>query len=241
MSTGKLLLLLFLIMLLLSSCNPLKVEAIPSPVVTQRPLPASIGTSEESVVLTEQAKASAVKTEGALTRAAQPTFPPLPMLTPTSEYLATLTPIPNSTPAEVGAFFAVPSDMLGPQYEIEDACYFDTQSGWERYEIYTGAIAGSGDEYSSQGVAVVRKFQAVEQDGKTHVELVDSKAILSPFKSGPLRLALRESCDDWLLLRTPLNFRWILYPVSGALDLDNHSVPLARLEINGKGREACLR
>jgi hypothetical protein len=218
-----------------SSCNPQETEAIQYPVFTQPSPATSAEISEESMIATEQARASTVQAAAALTSAAQPTISPPPTLTPTSENLATLTPIPNSTPAEFGAFFPVSSDVLGPKYKIENACYFDTQSGWERYEIYTGALAGSGDEYTSQGVAVVRKFRAVEQAGKTNVELVDSKEYLTPLKSGPLRLTAWGSCDsEGTLLRTPLNFGWFLYPASGSLDPYNHSVPLARLEIDGR-------
>lgn len=234
MRTLGLLLSLLMIAIIFSSCNPLVTEAIPSPVSTHQPSATSTVISEESIIATEQSRASTVKTASALTSAAQPTFTPPPTITPTSEYLATLTPIPNSTPGEVGAFFNVSSGVLGQEYEIESACYFDTQSGWERYEIYTGALAGSGDEFTSQGVAIVRTFQAVEQDGKAQVELVDSKMSLTPEKAGPLRLAVWGSCEKWLLLRTPLNFGWILYPESGALDPDKYSVPLARLEIDGK-------
>jgi hypothetical protein len=221
--------------LFFSTCNPQQIEVIPAPLTTQQPPAISTEISEESILATEQARASTVQAAGALTRAAQPTFPPPPTLTPTSEYLATLTPISNSTPAEVGAFFNASPDVLGTKYAIENACYFDTQSGWERYEVYTGSLAGSGDEYTSQGVAIVRKFQAVEQGGKTNVELVDSNEYLTSHTAGPLRLDAWGNCgDDWIYLRTPLNFGWILDPVNGAFFLDKYSVPVARLEIDGR-------
>jgi hypothetical protein len=178
--------------------------------------------------------AAAVKTEFALTLAAQPTFTPMPTLTPIRADLPTLTPIAKSTPARAGSFFAVSSDVLGPSYEIENACYFDTQSGWERYEIYAGAIAGSGDQYSAQGVVVIRIFRAVEKDGNSVIELVDTRELLTFDKEGPVRLSSYDegNChDDWMVLRTPLDFMWLLNPANGEFFQDFHRPPLARIEI----------
>ncbi|RPJ27781.1 MAG: hypothetical protein EHM33_06770 [Chloroflexi bacterium] len=188
--------------------------------------------SEESLITTEQAMAAAVKTADALTRAAQPTFTPVPTFTPISSNLPTLTPIPNGTPAAVGVHFDVPSDVLGAQYEIESACYFDTQSGWERHEIYAGSIAGSGDEYSAQGVVVVRTLRVVEQDGKPKVELADTQEYLTLEKRGPLRLSMWDACsEDSMLLTTPLNFGWFLNLRGGDFYPYDGIVPLARLSV----------
>jgi hypothetical protein len=228
--------LLFLIALpfLISSCSPSKAETILSSVPTPSRLPMSTETSEEAMIATEQAMAAIVKTEFALTMVAQPTFTPMPTFTPIPADLPTLTPISNSTPARAGAFFAVSSDVLGPRYEIENACYFDTQAGWERYEIYAGAIAGSGDEYSAQGVVVIRIFRAVEKDGNPVIELVDTQELLTLGKVGPLRLSSYDegNChDDWMSLRTPLDFMWIMNPASGEFFQDVHRPPLARIEV----------
>jgi len=191
--------------------------------------------SEESIVAIEQARAAAVHTEFALTMDAHPTFTPAPTLTAALAYLPTVTPIPDSTPAPVGAHFNVPPDILGSRYEIESACYFDTQSGWERHEIYVGSIAGSGDEYSAQGVVVVRTLRVVEQDGKPDVELADTKEYVTLEKRGPLRLSMWDACsDDWMLLTTPLNFGWFLNLRGGDFYPYDGIVPLARLSVGEK-------
>ncbi len=222
-------------MFFFSSCSPFQVETVPSPVPIEQPSFTSTEISEESLLATEQAMAGMVKTEVALTMAARPTFAPMPTLTSTLANLPTLTPIPNSTPVANGAYFDVSPDVLGPRYEIEDACYFDIQSGWERYEIYAGAIAESGDEYSAQGVAVVRILRVTEQLDQPYVELVDTKEYLTERKEGPLRLPSWGDCpNDWILLRTPLKFGWILSPISGEFYVDRHSIPLARMESAGK-------
>jgi hypothetical protein len=176
-----------------------------------------------------------VKTDAALTFAAQPTITPESTYTPTLAHLPTLTPIPNSTPVAKGAYFDVSPNVLGPRYEIENACYFDTQSGWERYEIYAGAIADSGGEYSAQGVAVVRVLRVTEQLGQPYVELTDTKEYLTERKEGPLRLPDWGDCPiDWIHLSTPLKFGWILSPTSGEFYVNRHSIPLARMESAGK-------
>jgi hypothetical protein len=123
--------------------------------------------------------------------------------------------------------------VLGSQYEIQNACYFDTQSGWERYEIYAGAVAGSGDDYSAQGVAVVRILRMVERDGEPFVELADTREYLTLSKEGPLHVPSYSGgdChDDWMSLSTPLGFRWIMNPISGEFFQDFHSPPLARMD-----------
>jgi hypothetical protein len=220
---------LFVAVTILSACYPVNVKLTPSAVSTQQPVTTITQISEEALIGTEQAMAMTVQAEGALTRAAQPTQ------TSILAHLPTLTPIPNSTPAQKGAFFDVSPDILGSRYEIENACYFDTQSGWERYEIYAGAIAGSGDEYSAQGVAVVRVLRVVEKDGKPNVELAETKEYLTVQKEGPLHLPLWDECpNDWMHLRTPLNFGWVLHPGYGDFYEDRHSIPLARIESGGK-------
>ncbi len=233
---------LVMVSLLLLSCSPSVAQSTSTPVSVQQPLSTSTEISEESSIITEQAMAAAVKTEGALTRAALPTFTPWPTLTPTTANLPTLTPIPNSTPAGKGAYFPVSSDVLGSHYEIENACYFDSQSGWERYEIYAGAVAGSGDEYSAQGVVIVLVFRMVDRDGEPAVELADTKEYLTLSKEGPLRLPAWENCgDDWMLLTTPLNFRWFLHPSSEEFYQYYGIVPLARLEVAEKTQSAELQ
>lgn len=220
---------LIVILLFVSSCGALKTEVLPSPIPTED---LSTETSEESLIATEQFMAGMVKTQAALTFAAQPTFTPMPTHTSTLANLPTLTPIANTTPAQVGAFFEVAPDVLGSQYEIENSCYFDTQSGWERYEIYAGAVAGSGTEYSAQGAVVIRHFRVVEQDGKAQVELVDTKELLTLRKLGPLRLPTFGNCGgDWILLRTPLNFGWFLEPGGAEFYQYEGIVPFARLQV----------
>jgi hypothetical protein len=224
----------FLIMMsmLLSSCNSLKTESISSATPAQPLLSASAEVSEESMIVTEQAMARTVQAEVALTIAAQPTFTDQPTFTPILAHLATLTPIANSTPAQVGAFFDVPSNVLGPGYQIENACYFDTQAGRERYEIYAGSIAGSGDAYSAQGTVVIRIFRIVEKDGTSYVELADTKEQLTLEKRGPLRLSSFGNCSDsWMMLTTPLNFGWFLNPVSQEFYQYEGIVPRARLDV----------
>src|SRR6266508_326737 len=223
---------LIVIMSLFSSCGPLKTEAMPSPVPVEQPLLTSTTISEESSLATEQAMAGKVKTQAALTFATQPTFTPWLTFTPTLADLPTLTPIANSTPAQVGAFFDVSPEVLGSRYEIENACYFDLQSGWERYEIYAGAISGSGDEYSAQGAVVIRHFRVAEQDGKVSVELIDTKELLTLKKLGPLQLPAFGNCGgDWILLTTPLNFGWFLEPGGAEFYQYEGIVPFARLQI----------
>lgn len=221
------------IVLLFSSCSPLTSGSTSTPIPTRQSLATSTELSEELIGATEQVRAAAVQAADSLTRAAQPTFTPPATLTPTSAHLPTFTPLPNSTPAPKGAYFDVPSDVLGPQYEIQNACYFDTESGWKRYEIYAGAVAGSGDEYSAQGAVIVRVFKIAEEDGKVHVELADTQEYLTLAQEGPLRLPPSnqgDSChDDWMYLRTPLDFTWALHPSSSEFYRVFYNPPLARL------------
>jgi hypothetical protein len=222
-------LVLIVIMLFVSSCGALKTEVLLSPIPTEN---ISAEISEESLIATEQFMAGIVKTDAALTMAAQPTFTPMPTLTSTLANLPTLTPIANSTPEEVGAFFDVAPDVLGSQYKMENACYFDTQSGWERYEIYAGAVSNSGDEYSAQGAVVIRHFRMVQQGGKAQVELVDTKELLTLKKLGPLHLPTFGKCGgDWILLTTPLNFGWFLEPGGAEFYQYEGIVPFARLQV----------
>lgn len=227
--------------LLFSACSPFAPELTFTPIPLQQPLATSTEIPEEALLATEQAKAAAVQAAGALTRAAQPTFIPPPAITLTLSDLPTLTPIPNSTPAQAGAHFAVPADILGPRYEIESACYFDTQSGWERHEIYAGSLAGSGDEYSAQGVVVVRTLRVVEQNGEPNVELVDTQEHLTLEKRGPLQLSVWDACsEDAMLLRTPINFGWFLYPLSGEFYPYEGLAPLAHLSVGEQTQVAKL-
>lgn len=233
MNTRHLLLIVLTAILITSACSPRIDKSTISPTATTQLIPGFTEMAEEVLITTEQAMAMAVKTEGALTRATQSTFTPQPTQTSILAHLPTLTPIPNSTPAQQGAFFDVPPDVLGPRYAIENACYFDTQSGWQRYEIYAGAIAGSGDEYSAQGVAIVRIFQVMEEDGNPKIELVDTKEHLTLIRNGPLKLEISGNCSpDWITLATPLNFIWFLHPPEEFYQYEGVP-PLARLEAGG--------
>lgn len=221
--------LLLIALTITPACAPIIAESDMTPVATAKPISTDTQIPEQDLIATEQARAMVVQTEGALTRAAQPTFTPQPTQTSVLAHLPTLTPILNSTFVQSGAFFDVPPDVLGPRYEIENVCYFDTQSGWERYEIYAGAIAGSGDEFSAQGVAIVRIFQMQEQDGNPKVELVDTQEHLTFIKRGPLKLGMSSYCSpDWITLATPLNFVWFLHPPEEFFQYEG-TPPLARL------------
>jgi len=225
-------LILVIVMFFVASCSSVKQEAISSPIPTES---ISEKIPKDSLIATEQFLAGMVKTQAASTRAAQPTFTPMPTLTSTVANLPTLTPLPNSTPAQAGAFFDVSPDVLGSRYEIENACYFDTQSGWERHEIYAGAVSGSGDEYSAQGVVVIRHFQVVEQAGNAQAEFADTKELLTLKKLGPLRLPTFGNCSgDTILLTTPLNFGWFLEGGGAGFYQYEGIVPYARLEVGEK-------
>lgn len=222
-----------------SSCSPLMTEASFPMASAEQPLSTSTAISEKSLIATEQAMAGIVQTEFALTVAARSTFTPWPTLTPTLAHLPTLTPMTKSTPAQMGAFFDVSPEVLGSRYRIENACYFDTESGWERHEIYAGAIAGSGDEFSAQGIVVIRHFRVVEQDGKVQVELVDTKELLTLKKAGPLRLPSFGNCSgDPILLTTPLNFGWFLEGGGAGFYQYEGIVPYARMQVGDQTQVA---
>jgi len=184
---------------------------------------------EDAIVATEHM----IQTQLALTRTALPTFTSLPTLTPTQpfENLSTLTPIPNSTPAGGGAYLNVPADVLGSRYEIRNAYYFDTAEGRERYELYAGALRGSGDEYTAQGVVVVRIFRVKQTDGNSDVEVIDTKEYLTTLQAGPLRIN-SDYIDRYtgFHLSTPLNFVWFFNPHTDEMYLLDAIIPLARLE-----------
>ncbi len=83
-----------------SACSPIVSESSTPPSSVEQFGPSFTETSEQALIATEQAMAMAVKTEGALDSAAQPTFTPQPTQTSTIAHLPTLTPIPNSTPSQ---------------------------------------------------------------------------------------------------------------------------------------------
>ena len=158
---------------------------------------------------------------------------PLPTFTPTLVYLPTLTPLPNSTPAAIGAYFDVPSDVLGPQYEIENAYYFDKPETGERYEFYAGALAGSGDEETAQGVMVLRVLRFSAQVG--NAEVIATQEYLTPIQVGPLRI--RVDFTGSILLFTPLHFEWTFF-VRNREMINLGNPPLARLEIGEESQLA---
>lgn len=164
-------------------------------------------------------------------------LPPIPTLTftPTLAYLPTLTPLPNSTPAGNGAYFNVPSDVLGPLYEIENAYYFDEPETGERYEFFAGALARSGDEEAAQGVMVLRVLRFSEQKGKADV--IATQEYLTPIQAGPLRIKVVSSGS--ILLYTPLHFEWVFSVYYGQM-VDPYNPPLARLEV-GEERQLAGR
>ena len=231
---------LLAVILIVPACSTIVAEPTMVPVATAKPITTNTQIPEAGLIATEQARAMAVKTEGALTRAAQPTLTPPPTQTLVLAHLPTLPPIPNSTPAQKGAFFDIPPDVLGSRYEIENACYFDTQSGWERYEIYAGAVSDSGDVYSAQGVVVIRVFRVTEQNGHPAVELVETQEHLTSIKRGPLKLYTFGSCSpDLMTLTSPLNFIWFLHPPEEFYPYKG-TPPLARLESGGTTQIADL-
>jgi len=156
------------------------------------------------------------------------TLTPSPTLTPTQPFAnpPTLTPIPNSTPAGNGAYFDVSSDVLGPQYEIENAYYFDMLETGERYEFYAGAIAGSGDEETAQGVMVLRVLRFSEQEG--NAEVIETQEYMTPIQAGPLHI--KVDFTGSILLFTPLHFEWTFFVRQREM-VDLGNPPLAMLEI----------
>ncbi len=161
--------------------------------------------------------------------------------TPTLAYLPTLTPIANSTPSGAGAYMDVPPDVLGSQYEIQNAYYFDTLEGRERYEMYAGAIAESGDEYTAQGLLVLRTFKVSEKNGTPFVESIDTVEYLTNLQVGPLSIST-DYKDRYagFLLTTPLNYIWFFNPHTSDMYLLGAITPLARLEVDGKTQLATL-
>ncbi len=161
------------------ACTSTGLEGSASPTLTKTP--------EGAVVATEHA----IQTQNALTQTALPTLNPLPNVTPSQSFddLFTITPIPNSTPAGAGAYLDVPVDMLGSKYEIQNAYYFDTSEGHERYQLCAGAITGSGDEYTAQGVVVVQIFRVSEKNGSSSVDIINTEEYLTPLQMGPLRIS----------------------------------------------------
>lgn len=166
-----------------------------------------------------------VQTQNVLKQETLPTILSLPTLTLTDISLPTLTPLPNSTPAAIGAYFDVPSDVLGPHYEIENAYYFDKLESGERYEFYAGAIAGSGNEETAQGVMILRVLRFSEQ--VSNVEVIETQEYLTPIQVGPLRINVDFSGN--ILLFTPLNFEWAFFVRQREM-IDLKNPPLAKLE-----------
>jgi hypothetical protein len=216
-------------LIIVSACSP--IGAAITPIGTAKPDTTSTHVSEENLIATEQARAMAVKTEGALTRAAQSTFTLQPTQTSVLAHLPTLTAIPNSTPTWVGSFFDVPSDVLGSRYEIRNAYYFDIAETGERYEFYSGAIAGSGDEESAQGVMVLRVLQFSEQNNEA--QIIETQEYLTPIQVGPLFMEVDFS--GGIILYTPLHYEWGFfmrqYQTGDYPLIDLHTPPLARLGI----------
>jgi hypothetical protein len=220
---------LFILMIsapLFQSCAQTRLEDIPSPNAN---LPTSTLTeiSEKAVVATEHW----IQTQNALTQAALPAVKLLP----------TLTPIANSTPSGAGAYMVVPPDVLGSHYEIQNAYYFDTLEGRERYEMYAGAIAESGDEYTAQGVLVLRTFKIIEKNGITYAESTETIEYLANLQVGPLSIST-DYKDRYtgFLLTTPLNYVWFFNPHTSDMYLLSAITPLARVEVDGTTQVATL-
>jgi len=227
------------LILLFGACNSMQSDATPSaggesPTIPFTEIP------EEAVVATEHG----IQTQNALTQAILPTVTSFPTLTPTQPFaqLPALTAMPNSTPAGAGAYMNVSSNVLGSKYEIQNAYYFDTLDRRERYEIYAGAIAGSGGEYSAQGVVIVHILRVNEKNSAAYVETVEIIENLTPLQVGPLHVDASDYKDRYsgLLLRTSLNFVWFFNPYLNEMYL-LHEIPLARLEIAGNSQVAKLK
>lgn len=234
---------LFLFILMIStplfqSCAETRLEATPAPNAN---LPTSTLTeiSEETVVATEHW----IQTQNALTQAALPTITPLQTLTPTPPFadLPTLTPIANSTTSGAGAYMDVPPDVLGSQYVIQNAYYFDTLEGLERHEIYAGGVARSGGEETAQGVVIVHVVRVMEKDGNPSAQVVETREYLTPVSVGPIHISspMYESEQDPLVLSTPLGYSFIFFPLTGEMRI-NPVPPRATLEVNGQKQLAGL-
>lgn len=178
-----------------------------------------------------------------LTSVTLPTVTLVPSLSPTQSItlLPTLTPIPKSTPAGIGAYFDVASDVLGSQYGIENAYYFDIPGSGERFEIYGGALAGSGNEETAQGLVVVRLLQATEQGGNLLVKVVETNEYLTPISVGPVHISnpIYENEQNPLVLSTSLGYSFIFFPISGEIRL-NPVPPRATLDIGSQKQLAGL-
>ena len=214
---------LWALIIFLWACNSTRPDPSPSvgdetPSVTLTEIP------EEAVVATEHR----IQTQNALTQAALQTFTPLPTITPTQQLtlITTLTAIPNSTPASKGAYFKVPSDLLGPRYDVQNAYYFDDPETGERYEFYAGSLTGSGNEETAQGVMVLRRLRFSEEAG--NAEVISTQEYLTPIQVGPLQIKVHAGGS--ILLFTPLHYEWGFSVLHGEM-VDLGNPPLARLQI----------
>ena len=217
--------------MLLLACTSRQLDVTPSAGNASATLPFT-EIPEEAVVATEHW----IQTQNALTQAALPTL----TSTPPAADLPTLTAIPNSTPAGVGAFLNVSPNVLGSKYEIQNAYYFDTLEGRERYEIYAGAVAGSGGEETAQGVVIVH-LHRIGEDGNPSTQAVYTREYLTPVSVGPIRVSIpmHESEQDPLVLSTSLGYSFIFLPLSG--EIRENPVPSrATLEIDGHEQLAGL-
>lgn len=167
------------------------------------------------------------QTQRVLTQTVVPTMTLMPFGPPTqtTPLIPTLPPIPNSTPAQIGAYFDVPSDVLGSRYEIENAYYFDQLETGERYEFYAGAMTGTGGEETAQGVMVFRILRFSE-DGSP-AQVIATEEYPTPIQAGPLQM--KVDFTGSILLYTPLHFEWTFFVRQREL-VDLGNPPLARLE-----------
>ena len=196
---------------------------------------------EEAAVATEHS----IQTQNALTQAVLPTL----TSTPPVADLPTLTAIPNSTPAGVGAFLNVAPNVLGSKYEILNAYYFDILENGERYEIYAGALAGFSNEDTAQGVAVLRVLRVIELNGQPSIDVVATNEFLTTnkeydlFPVGPVIIdenSIPQTKDGSFLLRSiSQDFSWIFVPAQSYMVI-NPEPPHATLEVNGQKQIAGL-
>jgi len=139
----------------------------------------------------------------------------------------------------------VPPDVLGPQYEIQNAYYFDTLEGRERYEIYAGAVAGFSDQDTAQGVAVVRIVRLTVPS----VEVIATSEFFTTnkeydlFPVGPVQIddsSIPQTVEGhFLLVSVSQGFSWIFVPTEGYI-LINPVPPRAMLEIGEQKQLAGL-
>lgn len=131
--------LLTVILIVLPACSPIVSESSTPPSSVEQFSPSFTETSEQALIATEQAMAMAVKTEGALDSAAQPTFTPQPTQTSTLAHLPTLTPIPNSTPAQKGRLLSELRELIlrreqDIKIELEPGYYvLVVHAAWQDY------------------------------------------------------------------------------------------------------------